>query len=142
MIPFIQLLFPVEAFFTSNSFREAFRATRAILVLELFGGCIHLFSVIQKHISAFLNLMSPLEEVLEPLEVIFTSNFFREAFKATKTILVLELFGGCIHLFSVIQKPTSAVFNLLSPLEDVSEPLEVIFTSNSFREAFRATRAI
>ena len=78
MNPFLQLIFPIEAFFSLFSFREAFKAIRAIPMLELFGGCIHLFSVIQKPTSIAFDLMSPLEEVLKSLEVILTSNFFIE----------------------------------------------------------------
>ena len=71
--PFIQL--PVEAFFSLFSFREAFRATRAISVLELFGGYVHPFLVIQKPMSAIFDLLSLMAEVSEPIEVIFTSKF-------------------------------------------------------------------
>ena len=78
-------------------------------------------------LSLFIQLFSP-------VEAFFTSNFFREAFKATRAIPVLELFGGCIHLFSVIQKPTSTLFDIISPLAEVSQPFEVIFTSNFFIE--------
>jgi hypothetical protein len=41
---------------------------------------------------------------------------------------VLELFGGYVHPFLVIQKPMSAIFDLLSLMAEVSEPIEVIFT--------------
>jgi hypothetical protein len=41
---------------------------------------------------------------------------------------VLELFGGYVHPFLVIQKPRSAIFDLLSLMAEVSEPFEVIFT--------------
>ena len=75
MNPFIQLVFPFEAFFSLFSFREAFRATRAISVLELFGSFVHQFLVIQKPISSIFDLLSLMEEVLEPIEVIFTSKF-------------------------------------------------------------------
>jgi hypothetical protein len=54
---------------------------------------------------------------------------FREAFRATRAISVLELFGGYVHPFLVIQKPMSAIFDLLSLMAEVSEPIEVIFTS-------------
>jgi hypothetical protein len=73
--PFLQLVFPVEAFFSLFSFREAFRATRAISVLELFGGYVHPFLVIQKPMSAIFDLLSLMAEVSEPIEVIFTSKF-------------------------------------------------------------------
>jgi hypothetical protein len=72
---FLQLVFPVEAFFSLFSFREAFRATRAISVLELFGGYVHPFLVIQKPMSAIFDLLSLMAEVSEPIEVIFTSKF-------------------------------------------------------------------
>ena len=75
MNPFIQLVFPFEEFFSLFSFREAFRAIRAISVLELFGGYVHPFLVIQKPISAIFNLLSLMVEVSEPIEVIFTSKF-------------------------------------------------------------------
>ena len=75
MNPFLHLVFPVEAFFSLFSFREAFRATRAISVLELFEGYVHPFLVIQKPMSAIFDLMSLMAEVLEPIEVIFTSKF-------------------------------------------------------------------
>ena len=42
---------------------------------------------------------------------------------------VLELFGGYVNPFLVIQKPRSAIFDLLSLMAEVLEPLEVIFTS-------------
>jgi hypothetical protein len=41
---------------------------------------------------------------------------------------VLELFGGYVQPFLVIQKPMSANFDLMSLMEEVSEPIEVIFT--------------
>ena len=72
---FLQLLFPVEAFFSLFSFREAFRATRAISVLELFGGSVHPFLVIQKPMSDIFDLLSLMAVVSEPIEVIFTSKF-------------------------------------------------------------------
>ena len=72
---FIQLVFPVEAFFSLFSFREALRVTRAISVLELFGGSVHPFLVIQKPMSAIFDLLSLMAEVLEPIEVIFTLKF-------------------------------------------------------------------
>ena len=75
MNPFIQLVFPFEAFFSLFSFREAFRATRAISVLELFGDYVHPFLVIQKPIYAIFDLLSLMAEVSEPIEVIFTSKF-------------------------------------------------------------------
>ena len=73
--PFLQLVFPSEAFFSLFSFREAFRATRAISGIELFGGSVHPFLVIQKPMSAIFDLLSLMEEVSEPIEVIFTSKF-------------------------------------------------------------------
>ena len=73
--PFLQLVFPSETFFSLFCFREAFRATRAISVLELFGGYVHPFLVIQKTMSAIFDLLSLMEEVLEPFEVIFTRKF-------------------------------------------------------------------
>ena len=72
---FIQLIFPVEAFFSLFSFREAFRATRAISVLELFGGYAQPFLVIQKPRSDNFDLLNLMEWVSEPFEVIFTSKF-------------------------------------------------------------------
>ena len=73
--PFLQLVLPFEAFFSLFSFREAFRATRAISVHELFGGYVHPFLVIQKPMSAIFDLLSLMEEVSEPFEVIFTLKF-------------------------------------------------------------------
>ena len=73
--PYLQLILLFEAFFSLFSFREAFRATRAISVLELFGGYVHPFLVIQKPMSAIFNLLSLMAEVSEPIEVIFTSKF-------------------------------------------------------------------
>ena len=73
--PFLQLIFPVEAFFSLFSFREAFRATRAISGIELFGGSVHPFLVIKKPMFAIFNLLSLMEEFSEPIEVIFTSKF-------------------------------------------------------------------
>ena len=73
--PFLQLIFPFEEFFSLFSFREAFRATRAISVLELFGCYVHPFLVIQKSISDIFDLLILMEEVSEPIEVIFTSKF-------------------------------------------------------------------
>jgi hypothetical protein len=72
---FLQLVFPVEAFFSLFSFREAFRATRAISVLELFGGYAQPFLVIQKPCSANFDLLNLMAEVSEPFEAIFTSKF-------------------------------------------------------------------
>ena len=72
---FLQLVFPVEAFFSLFSFREAFRATRAISVLELFGGCVHPFLVIQKPMSAIFDPLSLMVEVSKPIEVILTLKF-------------------------------------------------------------------
>ena len=80
-------------------------------------------------ILGLFDLLEPMEQVSEPFEVIFRWFFFRESFKATRAILVLELFGGYVHPFLVIQKPRSAIFDLLSLMEEVSKPLEVIFTS-------------
>ena len=65
--PFLQLIFPFEAFFSLFSFREAFRATRAISGIELFGGSVHPFLVIQKAMSAIFDLLSLMEKVLEPI---------------------------------------------------------------------------
>ena len=73
--PFLQLVFPFEELFSLFSFREGFRATRAISVLELFGGYVHPFLVIQKPISTIFDLLSLMAEVSEPIEVIFTSKF-------------------------------------------------------------------
>ena len=67
--------------------------------------------------------------VSEPLESICRCFFFREAFRATRAISVLELFGGYVHPFLVIQKPRSTNFDLMNLMEEVSEPLEVIFTT-------------
>ena len=61
--PFIQLVFLSEACFSLFSFREAFRVTRAISVLELFGGYVHPFLVIQKPMSAIFDLLSLMEKV-------------------------------------------------------------------------------
>ena len=71
--PFLQLVLPVEAFFSLYSFREALRATRAISVLELFGGYVHPFLANQKPMFAIFDLLSLMAEVSEPIEVIFTS---------------------------------------------------------------------
>ena len=49
--------------------------------------------------------------------------------RATRAISVLELFGGYVHPFLVIQKPMLAIFNLMNLMAEVSEPLEVIFTT-------------
>jgi hypothetical protein len=54
--------------------------------------------------------------------------FLRGSSRATRAISVLELFEGYIHPFWVIQKPMSAIFDLLSLMAEVSEPIEVIFT--------------
>ena len=70
--PFLQLVFPVEAFFSLFSFREAFRAISGI---ELFGGSFHPFLLIQKPVSAIFDLLGLMAEVSEPIEVIFTSKF-------------------------------------------------------------------
>ena len=72
---FIYLIFPFEAFFSLFSFREAFRATRGISVLELFGGYVHPFLVIQKPRYTIFDLLSLMAEVSEPFEVIFTFKF-------------------------------------------------------------------
>jgi hypothetical protein len=42
---------------------------------------------------------------------------------------VLELFGGYVHPFLVIQKPRSAISDLMNLMAEVSEPLDVIFTT-------------
>jgi hypothetical protein len=42
---------------------------------------------------------------------------------------VLALFGGYVQPFLVIQKPMSAILDLLNLMEEVSEPFEVIFTT-------------
>ena len=73
--PFLQLFFPSKSFFLLFSFREAFRATRAISVLELFGGYVHPFLVIQKPMSDIFDLLSLMGEVSKSIEVIFTSKF-------------------------------------------------------------------
>ena len=73
--PFLQLVFPSETFSSLFSFREAFRATRAISGIELFGGSVHPFLVIQKPMSTIFDLLSLMAEVSEPIEVIFTSKF-------------------------------------------------------------------
>ena len=65
--PFLQLVFPFEVFFSLFSFREAFRATRAISGIELFGGSVHPFLVIQKPMSAIFDLLSLMAEVSEPI---------------------------------------------------------------------------
>ena len=70
--PFLQLVFPFEAFFSLFSFREAFRAISGI---ELFGSFVHPFLVIQKPMSAIFDLLSLMVEVSEPIEVIVTSKF-------------------------------------------------------------------
>jgi hypothetical protein len=54
---------------------------------------------------------------------------FREAFRATRAISVLELFRGSVHPFLVIQKPMSDIFDLMSLMTEVSKPFKVIFTS-------------
>jgi hypothetical protein len=38
--------------------------------------------------------------------------------------------GGYVHPFLVIQKPRLAIFDLLNLMAEVSEPFEVIFTTN------------
>ena len=73
--PFLQLVLPSEEFFSLFSFREAFRATRAISVHELFEGYVHPFLVIQKPMSTIFDLLSLMAEVSEPIEVMFTSKF-------------------------------------------------------------------
>ena len=80
-------------------------------------------------ILGLFDLMEPLEQVSEPFEVIFRWFCFREAFRATRAISVLELFGGYVHPFLVIQKPRSDIFDLLNLMAEVSEPFEVIFTT-------------
>ena len=75
------------------------------------------------------DLLEPLEQVSEPLEAICMFFYFREAFRATRAISVLELFGGYVQPFLVIQKPCSAIFDLLNLMEEVSEPFEAIFIS-------------
>jgi hypothetical protein len=52
----------------------------------------------------------------------------RGSSRATWAISVLELFEGYIHPFWVIQKPMYAIFDLLSMMEEVLEPIDVIFT--------------
>ena len=42
---------------------------------------------------------------------------------------MLELFGGYVQPFLVIQKPRSDIFDLLNLMEEFLEPLEVIFTT-------------
>ena len=44
-------------------------------------------------------------------------------------ISVLELFGGYVQPFLVIQKPRLAIFDLLNLMAEVLEPFEAIFTS-------------
>ena len=73
--PFLQLVFPFEEFFSLFSFREAFRAKRAISVLELFGDYVLPFLVIQKSVSDIFDLLILMADVSEPIEVIFTSKF-------------------------------------------------------------------
>ena len=40
---------------------------------------------------------------------------------------MLELFEGYVHPFLVIQRPMSGIFDFLSLMVEVSEPIEVIF---------------
>jgi hypothetical protein len=47
---------------------------------------------------------------------------------------VLELVGGYVHPFLEIQKPRSAIFDLLNLMAEVSEPFEVIFTTKFFMQ--------
>jgi hypothetical protein len=75
------------------------------------------------------DLLEPLEQVSEPLEAICRGFCFRESFRATRAISVLELFGGYAQPFLVIQKPCSANFDLVNLMEEVLEPFEAIFTS-------------
>jgi hypothetical protein len=42
--------------------------------------------------------------------------------------------GGYVHPFLVIQKPRLAIFDLLNLMEEVLEPLEVIFTTKFFMQ--------
>jgi hypothetical protein len=80
-------------------------------------------------ILGLFDLLEPLEQVSEPLEVVCRCFCFSEAFRATRAISVRELFGGYAQPFLVIQKPCSANFDLLNLMAEVSEPLEAIFTS-------------
>jgi hypothetical protein len=64
---------PLEVICRYFCFREAFRAIRAISVLELFGGYAQPFLVIQKPCSTNFDLLNLMEEVSEPFEAIFTS---------------------------------------------------------------------
>jgi hypothetical protein len=80
-------------------------------------------------ILGLFDLLEPLEQVSEPLEIICRCFCFREAFRATRAISVLELFGGYAQPFLVIQNPCSANFDLLNLMAEVSEPFEAIFTS-------------
>jgi len=48
---------------------------------------------------------------------------------------MIELFGGYVHPFLVIQKPMYAIFDLLSLMAEVLEPIEVIFTSKFSMQA-------
>jgi hypothetical protein len=47
---------------------------------------------------------------------------------------MLELFGGSVHPFLVIQKPMSDIFDLLSLMAEVSKPFEVIFITKFFMQ--------
>jgi hypothetical protein len=78
-------------------------------------------------ILGLFDLLEPLEQVSEPFEVICRWFCFMEAFRATRAISVLELFGGYVHPFLVIQKPRSDIFDLMNLMEEVSKPFEVIF---------------
>jgi hypothetical protein len=73
MKPLEQVSELVEVICRCFCFREAFRAPRAISVLELFGGYAQPFLVIQKPCSANFDLMNLMAEVSEPFEAIFTS---------------------------------------------------------------------
>ena len=42
---------------------------------------------------------------------------------------MLELFGGYVQPFLVIQKTRLAIFDLMNLMAEVSEPFEAIFTS-------------
>jgi hypothetical protein len=73
--PLEQVSEPFEGICRGFCFREAFRATRAISVSELFGGYAQPFLVLQKPCSDNFDLLNMMAGVSEPLEAIFTAKF-------------------------------------------------------------------
>ena len=91
-------------------------------------GIVQPVNVERRSFLKFFNILNPFLQFVLPVEAFFSLFSFREALRATRAISVLELFGGYVHPFLVIQKPMSTIFDLLSVMEEVSEPIEVIFT--------------